>query len=135
MQGAAGSAGVALDISDIEALEAALDRQAKAHALLIDRLPTGVAVFDGTKRLASWNSAYRDMWQLDEAYLENAPTEGEILDRLRSERRLPEQGDYRAWKNQILAAYQSVETREEWWYPARRKGAARRVLAQSARAA
>ena len=61
-------------MSDIEALEAALDRQAKAHALLIDRLPTAVAVFDGTKRLASWNSAYRDMWQLDDAYLENTPT-------------------------------------------------------------
>ena len=117
VQGAAGSAGVALDVSDIEALEADLDRQAKAHALLIDRLPTAVAVFDGTKRLVSWNSAYRDMWQLDHAYLENAPTEGEILDKLRSERRLPEQGDYRAWKTQILAAYQSVETREDWWYP------------------
>jgi signal transduction histidine kinase len=117
VQGAAGSAGVALDVSDIETLEAALDRQAKAHALLIDRLPTAVAVFDGTKRLVSWNSAYRDMWQLDDAYLENAPTEGEILDRLRSERRLPEQGDYRGWKAQILAAYQSVETRDDWWYP------------------
>ncbi|MBV9566607.1 MAG: PAS-domain containing protein, partial [Hyphomicrobiales bacterium] len=117
VQGTAGSAGVALDVSDIEALEAALERQAKAHALLIDRLPTAVAVFDGTKRLASWNSAYRDMWQLDSAYLENAPTEGEILDKLRSERRLPEQSDYRAWKTQILAAYQSVETREDWWYP------------------
>ena len=117
VQGAAGSAGVALDVSDIESLEAALERQAKAHALLIDRLPTAVAVFDSTKRLASYNSAYRDMWQLDDAYLENAPTEGEILDKLRSERRLPEQGDYRAWKTQILAAYQSVETREDWWYP------------------
>ena len=117
VQGTAGSAGVALDVSDIEALEAALDRQAKAHALLIDRLPTAVAVFDAMKHLVSWNSAYRDMWQLDDAYLENAPTEGEILDKLRSERRLPEQGDYRGWKAQILAAYQSVETREDWWYP------------------
>ena len=45
------------------------------------------------------------------------PTEGEILDKLRSERRLPEQGDYRGWKAQILAAYQSVEMREDWWYP------------------
>jgi signal transduction histidine kinase len=117
VQGAAGSAGVALDVSGIESLEAALQRQAKAHALLIDRMPTAVAVFDSTKRLVSWNSAYREMWQLDDAYLENAPTEGEVLDKLRSERRLPEQGDYRAWKAQILAAYQSVETREDWWYP------------------
>ncbi|MFI4994452.1 MAG: PAS-domain containing protein [Hyphomicrobiales bacterium] len=126
VQGPAGGAGMARDVSDIEALEAALERQAKAHALLIDRLPTAVAVFDGAKRLASWNSAYRDMWQLDDAYLRNAPTEGEILDKLRSERRLPEQGDYRAWKNQILSAYQSVETREDWWYPA--DGRALRVV-------
>jgi signal transduction histidine kinase len=116
VRGNAGSAGVALDASAIEALEADLDRQSKAHALLIDRLPTAVAVFDAGKRLVSWNSAYRDMWQLDATFLKNAPMEGEILDRLRSERRLPEQGDYRAWKNQILSAYQSVETREDWWY-------------------
>ncbi|MFI5011738.1 MAG: ATP-binding protein [Hyphomicrobiales bacterium] len=126
VQGAGGSAGVALDASEIEALEAGLERQARAHALLIDRLPTAVAVFDSAKRLASWNSAYRDMWQLDDAYLRNAPTEGEILDKLQSERRLPEQGDYRAWKNQILAGYQSVETREDWWYPA--DGRALRVV-------
>jgi signal transduction histidine kinase len=116
VRGNGGSAGVALDANAIEALEADLDRQSKAHALLIDRLPTAVAVFDAGKRLISWNSAYRDMWQLDQAFLKNTPMEGEVLDRLRSERRLPEQGDYRAWKNQILSAYQSVETREDWWY-------------------
>ena len=121
------SAGIALDVSGVEALEADLERQAEAHALLIDRLPTAVAVFDGARRIAAWNSAYREMWQLDEAYLRNAPTDGEILDRLRSERRLPEQGDYRAWKNQILSGYHSVETREDWWYPA--DGRALRVVA------
>jgi signal transduction histidine kinase len=126
VEGAVGGAGMARDMGDVEALEAALERQAKAHALLIDRLPTAVAVFDAAKRLASWNSAYRDMWQLEDTYLRNAPTEGEILDKLRSERRLPEQGDYRAWKNQILSAYQSVETREDWWYPA--DGRALRVV-------
>ncbi|SEC67037.1 Signal transduction histidine kinase [Rhizobiales bacterium GAS188] len=126
VQANGGSAGMALDVSGAEALEADLERQAKAHALLIDRLPTAVVVFDGAKRIAAWNSAYRDMWQLDEAYLRNAPTDGEILDRLRTERRLPEQGDYRAWKNQILSGYHSVETREDWWYPA--DGRALRVV-------
>jgi signal transduction histidine kinase len=126
IKGPAGAAGIARDVSDVEQLEAVLERQAKAHALLIDRLPTAVAVFDSAKRLTSWNSAYRDMWQLEETYLSNVPTEGEILDKLRSERRLPEQGDYRAWKNQILSAYQSVETREDWWYLA--DGRALRVV-------
>ncbi|WP_406855893.1 PAS-domain containing protein [Alsobacter sp. KACC 23698] len=111
-----GSVGMATDVSDREALRLELARLNDNHAVTLDQLPTAVAVFDNLKRLKFCNAAYRDLWQLDAAYLDSHPTDGEILDRLRNERRLPEQADYRGWKKALLEAYRAVEPRETSWY-------------------
>jgi signal transduction histidine kinase len=114
--GEVGSAGIATDVSELETLRADLERQAAAHAETLDQLPTAVAIFDAGQRLVFHNAAYRKLWSLDAAFLEARPSDGEILDRLRNERRLPEQADFRAWKSGVLAAYTAVESLEQWWY-------------------
>jgi signal transduction histidine kinase len=110
------SVAIAKDLSELEAARANLERQMESHARTLDQMPTGVAIFDRKKRLVFNNSAYRELWSLDPAFLDQRPTDPEILDRLRAERRLPEQADFRAWKNGLMAAYQSVETGEQPWY-------------------
>ena len=110
------SVAIAKDLSELEAARADLERQMESHARTLDQMPTGVAIFDRKKRLVFNNSAYRELWSLDQAFLDQRPTDPEILDRLRAERRLPEQADFRAWKNGLMAAYQSVETGEQPWY-------------------
>ena len=120
--GPTGSAGVAVDLSELEQARDNLAHQASAHAQLLDNLATGVAIFDRNKRLQFHNAAYRAIWSLSPAFLETQPHDGEILDRLRSEGRLPEQADFRAWKAGVLAIYQSVEPTEQTWYlPAARR--------------
>jgi signal transduction histidine kinase len=111
-----GAAGLATDVSNIEALQADIDRQSKAHAATLDQLSTAVAIFDRRKRLVFHNSAYRQLWSLAPAFLDEGPTDGEILDRLRAARLLPEQADFRAWKESLLSAYQALEAREQVWY-------------------
>ena len=93
-----------------------MQRQTASHARTLDQLSTAVAIFDRSKRLAFYNAAYRTLWSLDAAFLDSNPLDGEILDRLRTEGRLPEQVDYRAWKAGVLAAYQAVAPREQPWY-------------------
>jgi len=39
-----------------------------------------------------------------------------VLDRLRAERKLPEQADFRAWKAQLFAAYRATEPKEHSWH-------------------
>src|SRR5215207_386202 len=112
----AGSAGIAIDISELDRVRNDLQRQMEAHARTLDQLPTAVAIFDGKQRLAFRNAAYRELWDLDQAFLDTAPSDGEILDRLRSARKLPEQADFRAWKAGLLAAYRAVEPQESWWH-------------------
>jgi signal transduction histidine kinase len=113
---ASGSIGFAADVSEAEDMRLEMQRQMQSHARTLDQLPTAVAIFDGTRRLVFCNAAYRNLWGLADNIIELGPTDGEILDRLRNLRRLPEQADYRTWKRQLHEAYHSLETRETVWY-------------------
>ena len=111
-----GSGGLASDVSDLEEVRADLGRQMDAHRRTLDQLSTAVAIFDASRRLVFHNTAYGQLWTLDAAFLDSAPSDTEILDRLRAEGRLPEQADFRSWKASLMEAYQSVETQEQVWY-------------------
>ena len=83
-----------------------------------DRLATAFAVFDGAQRLTHFNQAYVDLWKLDPQWLASRPRDGEVLDRLRQARRLPEKADYRDWKKSWLAAYgANVQVEDQWHLP------------------
>jgi signal transduction histidine kinase len=113
---AGGSAGIAVDVSELEAVRTNLQRQMDAHVRTLDQLPTAVAIFDGSQHLIFSNAAYQRLWGLDQAFLASRPTDSEVLDRLRAARKLPEQADFRAWKGSFLAGYHSVEQQELWWH-------------------
>ncbi|MBC8013870.1 MAG: PAS-domain containing protein [Methyloceanibacter sp.] len=81
-----------------------------------DRLATAFAVFDAEQRLTHFNHAYVELWQLDPEWLATHPRDGEILDRLRQARRLPEKADYRQWKKGWLGSYGSNAQVEDQWH-------------------
>src|SRR4249920_1095836 len=111
-----GSAGIAIDASEVTALRAAMERMAEAHRRTLDQLSSGVAVFDAQRRLAFYNESYRRLWDLDRAFLDGNPDDSSVLDRLRAARKLPEQPDFRAWKVKLHEAYRAVETAKDTWY-------------------
>ena len=122
-------AGSAEDVTPLAEAEARLQQHIDAHADTLDKLATAVAVFGPDRRLNFYNRAYVRLWKLAETWLDTHPTEGEILDRLRELRRLPEQSDFRAWKNQHLKAFERVDNHPEelWHLPG---GKTLRVVAQ-----
>jgi signal transduction histidine kinase len=111
-----GSVGMAIDASEANALSEALVRMAEAHRRTLDQLSSGVAVFDGRRRLAFYNDSYRRLWDLDRAFLDSNPDDSSVLDRLRAARKLPEQPDFRAWKAKLHEAYRAVEAEKDTWY-------------------
>jgi signal transduction histidine kinase len=111
-----GAAGVARDVSELAALRAEMERNEDDYSRMIDRLSTAVAIFDKSKRLTIYNAAYRQIWSLEPAFLDQRPADGEILDRLRAKRQLPEQADFRTWKAQQMTAYQAIEPSETVWH-------------------
>ncbi len=111
-----GSAGMAVDASEAAALADALARMTEAHRRTLDQLSSGVAVFDAQRRLAFYNDSYRKLWDFDRAFLDSAPDDSTVLDRLRAARKLPEQADFRAWKARLHDAYHAVESATDVWY-------------------
>jgi signal transduction histidine kinase len=81
-----------------------------------DRLATAFAVFDANQRLTHFNQAYVEVWQLDPEWLATHPRDGDILDRLRQARRLPEKADYRDWKKSWLSRYGTNAQAEDQWH-------------------
>lgn len=122
--------GTAIDATDVSTAEARLQQHIDAHADTLDKITTAVAIFGPDQRLTFHNRAFVKLWELPETWLDRHPTDGEILDRLREARKLPEQRDYQAWKRQRLALYEKTReqpSEDEWHIPG---GTALRVVAQ-----
>jgi signal transduction histidine kinase len=113
---AIGDAGIAVDVTEADRLSDQLDRHVAAHARTLDQLATAVAIFGPDQHLNFFNAAYIELWGLDETWLKQPPKDGEILDLLRDRGRLPEQADYRSWRNGRLSIYTALEPVEDWWH-------------------
>jgi signal transduction histidine kinase len=111
-----GSAGMAIDVSEAETVREELKRTLKSHAETLDHLASPVAIFDGEHRLQFYNQAFVQMWDLDLPFLESRPGNSEVLDKLRSEGKLPEQLNWRSWKEGALSVYQSLDTKTDLWH-------------------
>ena len=111
-----GSAGIGVDATEVETLRAALARLADAHRRTLDQLSTGVAMFGTDHRLTFYNAAYRALWDLDAAFLDQGPTDSAVIEVLRTARKLPEEQDFRQWKAQLYEAYRAVEAKEHTWH-------------------
>jgi signal transduction histidine kinase len=111
-----GSAGIAIDATDIATMRSELARISDAHRRILDQLTTGVAIFTADQKLAFYNAAYRALFELDAGYLDQAPSDGALLDRLREADKLPQQQNFRQWKAQLHGAYHAGEPAEQMWH-------------------
>jgi len=111
-----GTAGFAIDMTVLENAEKELDRHIKAHTSTLNKLDTAIAIFGPDQRLRFHNAAYAGLWPLDAGWLDSHPPDAEILDRLRNQRCIPEQANYREWRAKQLTAYTTIEPREDWWH-------------------
>src|SRR6185312_7494908 len=111
-----GRGGIAIDRTEVETMRAGLARLIEAHRRVLDRLATGVAIFAADGKLTFYNTAFRSLFELDTAFLDQTPTDNTVLDRLRGNRRLPEEQDFRQWKAHLHEAYRAVEAQEHLWH-------------------
>ena len=112
----AGSAGMAIDRTEVETMRTELARMVEAHRRVLDQLATGVTIFNVDRKLIFYNSAFRSLFDLAPALLDETPTDSAVLDALRTGRKLPEETDYRQWKAQLYEAYRAVEPKEHMWH-------------------
>jgi len=107
---------MAIDVAAESSVQGELDRHIAAHTRTLDKVNAAVAIFDSDQRISFHNKAYRDLWQLDEDWLDSRPKDGEILERLRATRLLPEKINFSEWKANWLSIYNNGAMLEDKWY-------------------
>jgi len=114
-----GAGAMAFDVTAQEDAREELNRHVKAHDETLNHVADGVAIFGPDRRLIFHNRAFARMWDLEEGFLIDGPTHGQVLDRLRERRKLPAQEYYSEWRANELAHYLDIEGVEEdtWSLP------------------
>lgn len=93
------------DKTSEENMTADTKRTESAYNALLENLQTAVSLFNADQEIIFYNSAFAKLWQLEEAWLNTRPKLGDILEKLRETRRLPEQADFRSYKHEWLARF------------------------------
>lgn len=101
-------AGFAIDLTQVEEIEADLSRHVGGHEVILQNLGTAIAIYGPDQSLQFFNNAFLQLWGLDEAWLRASPRMSEVLEQLRADRRLPEHADFPAYKNEQLTLFTTL---------------------------
>jgi signal transduction histidine kinase len=109
--------GFARDITELEKTQQEIERHMSAQSVFLESSTSAMAIFGRDMRLRSYNNAYTSLWKLDEGFLDSQPTYGEVLEVLREKRKLPEQANFKAFKEQRVRLFTDLlEPNEEFFY-------------------
>lgn len=109
--------GAAIDVTKEEEWTVAYERLAASHREGMEQLRTAIAMFDADTRLEFYNSAYEQLTGMSGTWLDSKPKIVEVIDKMRELRRLPDQADYKQYKQQWLNRFTSlIEPYEEMQY-------------------
>ena len=109
--------GIALDITREEEWEKSYKRLADSHHEAMEQLRTAIAMFDADTKLEFYNSAYEQLTGLSGVWLDTKPRLVDIVDKMRELRKLPEQADYKQFKQNWVNKFTTlIEPYEEMQY-------------------
>lgn len=122
--------GLATDAGTAASAERTLTRFVQTMTETFAHLTVGLAIFDRNQTLALFNPALVQMWQVEPAWLARRPSLRDIIDELRTTRRLPELQDFHKWRSRLLGLFENTEAAdyEDLWSLA--DGSNIRVLAR-----
>jgi signal transduction histidine kinase len=100
--------GIAQDMTALDDMQSELRRFRASNQELLRALNTGIAIFNPKTQLTFYNEAFTLLFPLDDVFLDDKPTIGEIMEALREKRRLPEQADFKLYKKQWQDRFTSL---------------------------
>lgn len=101
------------DVTEEQDLKDELKNHIDSHNGVLEHLKTAIAVFNGDMRLQFYNTSFLQLWDLEEEWLDGSPSYSNFLDVLREKRKLPENRDFRAYKNQELRYFSTLVAAKE----------------------
>ncbi|MFP4098875.1 MAG: PAS-domain containing protein [Alphaproteobacteria bacterium] len=90
--------GVLEDITEQERIQ----RQSQSHEegmrALLEQMRSAISIYGADEKIEFYNSSFAQLWGLEEGWLNTGPALGDIMEKLRESRRLPEQADFKSYK-------------------------------------
>ncbi|MBT7943937.1 MAG: PAS domain-containing protein [Alphaproteobacteria bacterium] len=109
-----GTIGFAIDRSETKQLQVEPSQGADTRNAILENLETAIAIFNADTRVEFFNTAYATLWGLDADWLKDRPEYGEVLERLREQRSLPEFSNFREYKLGQIEQFETLtEARED----------------------
>lgn len=109
--------GIAIDVTKEEEWATSYERLTQSQRETLEQLRTGIVMFDADMRLDFYNSSYEQLTSMPGHWLDTKPKVGELIEKLREYRKLPEQADYKQFKQQWVNRFTSLlEPYEEMQY-------------------
>ncbi len=106
--------GFAVDFTRLEEKESELKRHIAGNAAVLERLGAAIAIYGPDQKLKFYNQPFVDLWGLSEPFLRNEPYFAEVLEELRSNRRITEQADFKRFRQEQQNLFTSLlEPQEE----------------------
>ena len=111
------SVGMAEDITEEERILDEVKNNNDANRALLEQLRSAIAIYGADHKLEFYNSSFAQLWDLEDGWLNKKPKLGDIMEKLRETRRLPEQADFRTFKKSWLDMFTSlIEPRDDMLY-------------------
>lgn len=107
------SVGHARNITREEEAEKESERNTASTRELFEHLSSAIALYNKEFRLEFYNTAYAQLWHLEEQWLNTKPKMTEIIEQLRETRMIPEQADFRAYKQNLIDTFSKLITPSE----------------------
>ncbi len=100
--------GMALDVTREEELAVMQQRLSASHQETLEQMRTAIAMFDAETRLEFYNTAYEQLTGMIGTWMDSRPRIVEVIDKMRELRKLPEQADFKQYKQQWLSRFTSL---------------------------
>tara|TARA_B100001989_G_C24544887_1_gene470076 strand:+ start:938 stop:3244 length:2307 start_codon:yes stop_codon:yes gene_type:complete len=109
--------GMLEDLTDQETLQTELKTDRLANLELLEQLRSAIGIYNADRELEFYNQAFAALWDLEEGWLNTKPKLGEVMEQLRETRRLPEQADFKKFKQSWLNMFTDlIEPYEDMLY-------------------
>lgn len=109
-----GTVGYLSDNTELEKLKRNFKANQNSHLEILGTLGTAFAIFDEKTNLFFYNSAFRDLWGLDNEFLEKTPSYLQFLETIREHKMLPPVPDFKSYKEDELSVFSGLwGTRED----------------------
>ncbi len=109
-----GTIGYLKDNSELERTKRDFKINQNTHLEILGVLGTAFAIFDNKMKLYFYNNSFKNLWQLENDFLDTTPSYPQFLDTIREKKILPPVPDFKNYKEEEMFVFKGlIDTKED----------------------